>query len=260
MVLSTSLTYRIVEHRLKFSKVSATVMQKRALITGASRGIGVELTKQLAAAGWCVYATCRARTTELDSIDLNGGHVIENVDVTTSDGTSAILKGISERKIDLLINNAGMLGVETLDDLNVNSIRLQFEVNSLAPLLLTSALLKSGNISDGSKVTMISSVAGSMASQATGGVYGYRMSKAALNMASVLLANDLKPRGIPLLIIHPGAVDTAMLNKLTTSIGYSFPGVLTTAQSATEILKRIELTDMASSGKFFHVNGEEVPW
>jgi NAD(P)-dependent dehydrogenase (short-subunit alcohol dehydrogenase family) len=75
-------------------------MQKRALVTGASRGIGVELTKQLAAAGWCVYATCRARTTELDSINLNGGHVIENVDVATSDGTSAILKGISERKID----------------------------------------------------------------------------------------------------------------------------------------------------------------
>lgn len=240
--------------------VLAKDMQKRALVTGAGRGIGVELTKQLAAAGWCVYATCRTRTTELDSINLNGGQIIDNVDVTTTDGTSAILSGITERKIDLLINNAGALSVESLDDLNANSIRHQFEVNSLAPLLLTSALLKSGNISDGSKVAMISSVAGSMASQASGGVYGYRMSKAALNMASVLLANDLKPRGIPLLIIHPGAVDTEMLYKLTSTIGHSFPGVITTAQSASDILERIELTDIASSGKFYSVNGEQVPW
>lgn len=235
-------------------------MQKRALVTGAGRGIGVELTKQLAAAGWCVFATCRTPTTELSSINLNGGEIIEDVDFTTSGGTSKVLKGIMERKIDLLINNAGVLGVESLDDLNVESIRLQFEVNSLAPLLLTSALLHSGNIVHGSKVAMISSVAGSMASQGTGGVYGYRMSKAALNMAAVLLAKDLKPRGIPVLIIHPGAVDTAMLNKLTTTIGHSFPGVITTAQSAADILRRIELTDMASSGKFYHVNGDQVPW
>lgn len=232
---------------------------RTALITGASRGIGAELTRLLTSSGWRVFATCRSPTEELASINLNGGTVISGVDVTSNEGIAMILDGVKGTKLDLLINNAGTLGVEGLDDLDVDNVRLQFEVNSISPLLITSALVKSENLSSGSVVTMMSSIAASMSSQSSGGVYGYRMSKAALNMASVLLTHDLRPKGIAVLMIHPGAVDTDMLGKLIVKIGV-FPGIITTAESAAGILKRIELTNMETTGKFYHVNGNEMPW
>ena len=185
--------------------------------------------------------------------------MISGVDVTSNEGIAMILDGVKGTKLDLLINNAGTLGVEGLDDLDVDNVRLQFEVNSISPLLITSALVKSENLSSGSVVTMMSSIAASMSSQSSGGVYGYRMSKAALNMASVLLTHDLRPKGIAVLMIHPGAVDTDMLGKLIVKIGV-FPGIITTAESAAGILKRIELTNMETTGKFYHVNGEEMVW
>ena len=235
-------------------------MSRIVLITGAGRGIGLELTKQLASSGWVVYATCRTSTADLDSINLNGGHVIADVNVTSKDGISNILSAIKKTKLDLLINNAGVLGTESLDSLDVSSMMHQFEVNSLSPLLITAALVENGNLLSGSKVTMVSSAEGSMSCRSSGGVYGYRMSKAALNMASVLLAKDLEPKGIAILIIHPGAVDTDMLGKLISKIGDVIPDILTTSESAACIIRRIELTDMASSGKFYNVTGEEMAW
>lgn len=235
-------------------------MSKVVLITGAGRGIGLELTKQLASSGWVVFATCRSSTADLDSINLNGGHVISDVDVTSKDGISNIISAIKKTKLDLLINNAGVLGTESLDSLDVVSMMQQFEVNSLSPLLITAALLENGNLLSGSKITMVSSMEGSLSNRGVGGVYGYRMSKAALNMGSVLLAKDLEPKGISVLIIHPGSVDTDMCDDFMKKTGDVVPGVITTSESAKCIIQRIELTDLTSSGKFFDVAGNEVAW
>ena len=232
---------------------------RTALITGASRGIGAELTRLLTSSGWRVFATCRSPTEELIAINLNGGSVISGIDVTSNEGIALIVEGVKGIKLDLLINNAGYLGTESFDSLDADSIRLQFETNSLSPLLITSALVKNENLISGSKVTMMSSIAASMASQTSGGIYGYRMSKAALNMASVLLTHDLKPLGISVLIVHPGAVDTDMLDKLIARRGV-MPNIITTAESAVGLLKLVEQTSMETTGKFYHVDGSEMPW
>lgn len=235
-------------------------MSKVVLITGAGRGIGLELTKQLASSGWIVFATCRSSTADLNSINLHGGHVIEGVNVTSKDGISIITSAIKKTKLDLLINNAGVLGTESLDSLDVVSMMHQFEVNSLSPLLITAALLENGNLLSGSKIAMISSMEGSMSSRKFGGIYGYRMSKAALNMGSVLLAKDLEPKGISVLIIHPGSVATDMSNEFISKTGVINQDLMAASESAKCIIQRIELTDMASSGKFFSVSGEEIAW
>lgn len=237
---------------------------KVALVTGANRGIGLELTKQLVTKGWRVFASCRAPSDALNALNLNGGMVIDGIDVTSKEGISRIVNGVEGNRFDLIINNAGVLTLSEIDDLDADSIRHQFEVNTLSPLILTSALLKNDTIKSGAVITMVSSIGASIQSQKAApggsmGLYGYKMTKCALNMASVCLAKDLAPRGISVLIIHPGAVNTDMLDQLVLKMG-KIPGTISPSESADGILKRIELTTLETSGQFFHVDGTEMPW
>jgi NAD(P)-dependent dehydrogenase (short-subunit alcohol dehydrogenase family) len=230
--------------------VSAAGAGKIALVTGSNRGIGLELTRRLASAGWCVFATCRAESPELKQIPLNGGKIINGAELSSDEGVNKIVSETTGKKLDLVVNNAGILSVETLDALNPDAIRRQFEVNALAPLRLTAALRSS--LSSGSKVVFITSRMGSIADNGSGQYYGYRMSKAALNMAAVSLSKDLAPQGIVVQIVHPGMVDTDMTK--------AYGGGIPVSESVDGIMKRIEQASMATSGKFFHANGEELPW
>ncbi len=213
------------------------------VITGANRGIGLELCKQLLQKNANIIALCRTASPELKNLDLG---IIEGVDLR--EDPSLVVKKI-DKPVDILINNAGILLRESLEDLNVEQIRKQFEVNSIGPLRLSHAFLPL--LDHGAKIALITSRMGSIGDNESGARYGYRMSKAALNMAGVSLAHDLRLRGIAVAILHPGFVRTRMTN---------FNGLIDPPESATGLLERIDALTLENSGTFWHQNGEVLPW
>lgn len=217
-----------------------------ALITGGNRGIGLELCALLESRGVDVIAACREASPELSELDVR---VEEGVDVTSDEAVNGLAQRLEGIPIDLLINNAGILTEETLHDLDFDRIRRQLEVNSLGPLRVTHALLP--NLRRGSKVAIITSRMGSIGDNTSGSRYGYRMSKAAVNMASVSLAHDLRPQGIAVAVLHPGFVRTEM----TGGTGYVDPD-----EAAAGLLARIDELTLERSGGFWHANGERLPW
>ena len=216
------------------------------VVTGANRGIGLELCRQIAARGDEVVAACRAGSKELAEL---GVRVVEGVDVTEDAGHAALARATEGRAIDVLVHNAGILVPDALETLDPEVIRRSLEVNALGPLRLTKALLP--RLGKGSKVALMTSRMGSLADNTSGGMYAYRMSKAALNMAGVSLARDLAPKGVSVVILHPGFIRTDM----TGHAGNEDPPA-----AAKGLLARIDELGPASSGKFFHANGQELPW
>lgn len=224
-------------------------MVKTVLVTGSNRGIGLELCTQLKQRGFDVIATCRQSSSALKALDVE---VIENVDVSDSKSLAALVSTLAGRKIDWLINNAGIadgIAMDDIDDSAIASCKRLFEVNSLGPLLTTQALIN--NFSDDSKVGIITSRMGSIEDNDSGGSYGYRMSKAAVNAAGKSLSIDLKPQGIAVAILHPGWVRTDMT-------GHN--GLIDTDESASGLLARMDELTIDNTGSFWHSNGELLPW
>jgi NAD(P)-dependent dehydrogenase (short-subunit alcohol dehydrogenase family) len=215
-------------------------------ITGANRGIGLEMARQFKDRGDEVIAVCRKPSDALSSL---GVRIVDAVDVTDGVGIERLAEGLQGVELDVLINNAGVLSDESLDDLDIDRIRHQFEVNSLGPLRLTAALRR--NLGAGSKVAIITSRMGSIDDNTSGGRYGYRMSKAAVNMAGRSLAHDLKPDGVAVAILHPGFVRTEMTGHT---------GLIDPPESAAGIIARIDELTPETSGSFWHANGERLPW
>lgn len=234
---------------LFFNRIKTSIEKEKAmsnvLITGANRGIGLELSRQFSERGDQVIAVCRKSSAVLD--DLNVA-VITGIDVRDESSVRSLEKKLNGRRIDMLINNAGILESDTLDKLDFDSIKNQFDVNALGPLRVTSTLLP--NLKKNSKVIIITSRMGSIADNSSGAYYGYRMSKAAVNMAGMNLARDLYGKGIAVGILHPGMVATEM----TGGQGIS------PVESARGLINRIDALDLKKSGVFWHANGEELPW
>jgi NAD(P)-dependent dehydrogenase (short-subunit alcohol dehydrogenase family) len=217
------------------------------LITGANRGIGYEYCQQLLQRGDQPIAVCRQSLSELDAL---GIRVIDGIDVTQDRDVELLQKQLQGEQIDVLINNAAIIERVTLADLDIESIRRQFEVNAISPLRVTRSLL--GNLASGAKVVLMTSRMGSIADNTSGGSYGYRMSKVALCMAGKSLAYDLQPDGIAVAILHPGLVQTRMT-------GFSAAGI-TPATAVRGLLARIDQLTLANTGTFWHSNGEILPW
>ena len=217
------------------------------LVTGANRGIGLELVRQAHARGNDVVAACRTSSRELDAV---GCRVVEGVDVSRDDVGSALDEAFEAGEtIDVVVCNAGIGQSESLDSLDFDADRRQFEVNTLGPLRVTAALLP--RLRAGAKIAFVSSKAGSIGDRPSGGSYGYRMSKAALNMAGANLAQDLAPRGIHVAVVHPGFVRTQMTNG---------GGNVDPPEAAAGLIRRIDELDASRSGRFFHADGSEIPW
>lgn len=217
------------------------------VVTGANRGIGLALCEHLVERKSTVVATCRKASSDLRKL---GVEVVENVEVTEDAGIERLVAAVGKRSIDLLINNAGiLLWAKDFPELDVAGIRKQFEVNALAPLRVTAALRE--RLGRGSKVALVTSRMGSIDDNTSGGGYGYRMSKAALNMAGKSLAVDLKGAGIAVAILHPGMVKTEMIGGR---------GQVEPSDAARGLLTRIDELTLETSGGFWHANGERLPW
>ncbi|MFW3615031.1 SDR family oxidoreductase [Billgrantia antri] len=221
-------------------------MSSRVLITGANRGIGLALARHYHAEGWQVVGVCRTGSPELGEI---AEQVIEGVDVTRAEDVARLAEAVRGQRLELLINNAGLLHDESLGSLDFAAIQRQMEVNAYGPLRVTEALLD--NLGPGSKVANVTSRMGSIADNDSGGRYGYRASKAALNAFGKSLAIDLKPKGIAVALLHPGYVQTRMVN---------FGGLIPPEEAAAGIAARIAALTLETSGGFWHSNGEALPW
>jgi NAD(P)-dependent dehydrogenase (short-subunit alcohol dehydrogenase family) len=216
-----------------------------ALVTGANRGIGLSLVQHLTRRGDTVIACCRTPSEALEAT----GARIERLEVTDGEQIDALAERLGDTTLDLLIHNAGILRRNQLGQLDVDTIRQQFEVNALGPLRLTDGLRR--HLKRGSKVGIVTSRMGSIGDNTSGGAYGYRMSKAAVNAAGRSLAHDLKDQGVAVILLHPGWVQTDM----TAGRGNWGPD-----EAAAGLLARLDELDLDHTGTFRHASGEALPW
>ncbi|MGJ4728311.1 SDR family oxidoreductase [Luteimonas sp. SDU101] len=219
------------------------------LITGANRGIGLSLSQQLTARGDTVIGVCRQASPALVA---TGAQVIDGVDVADADAVASLPARLGAQSIDGLVLNAGIFTNETLDQLDAGAfarMQRQFEVNTLGPLRVAAALR--GRLAKGAKVGIITSRMGSVADNGSGAYYGYRASKAAVNAVGRSLAMDLAPRGIAVVLLHPGRVATEMLGG---------QGDIGPDDAATQLIARLDALTLADTGSFWHANGTPLPW
>ncbi|MDX1589153.1 MAG: SDR family oxidoreductase [Oleiphilaceae bacterium] len=221
-------------------------MSNHVVITGASRGIGLELARYYHQRGDRVTALCRRSSEPLSALEVR---VIEDVDVTDEAVVNRLPEDMNGETVDILFNNAGLLTDESLDTLDLDRIRHQFEVNALGPLKVTQALRPL--LREGSKVALMTSRMGSIADNDSGGRYGYRMTKAALNAAGKSLSVDLAPQGVAVAILHPGYVKTAMTGQT---------GHLEPQEAAQRLIQRVDELNLENTGSFWHSDGSRLPW
>lgn len=217
-----------------------------SIVIGANRGIGLELCRQLKGRGLDVLGVCRKSSAELEHL---GVRVEAGVDVTDPAGVQRLAHKVAPGSVDLLIHNAGVLQRHRLDEGVLESVRSQFEINTLGPIRVVAAMLH--GLHPGSKVALVTSRMGSITDNTSGGHYGYRISKAALNMAGVTLAHDLAKKSIALVLLHPGYVRTEMTGG---------QGEVEPSAAAAGMLARIDELTLATTGSFMHANGARLPW
>ena len=223
------------------------------VITGANRGIGLAMVGTWLARGAEVIATARdvKVATELNAMLANGKLRVLPLDVASDASVMAFADAVGETAVDVLVNNAGISGGwDTLADVSIDNILQVFNTNAAGTMRVTKALLPQVPKRTG-KLVHITSQMGSIEDNTSGGAYAYRMSKAALNIASKSLAVDLSGRGIISVVVHPGWVQTDMG-------GRSAP--VRPDESAENIVRLIERLTMDGTGKFFHAKGHEIPW
>ena len=216
------------------------------LVVGANRGIGLALCRRLKSLGRSVIATARQPSPALDALDLRVETGVEVTDDASVVGLAQRLEGVV---LDEMICNAGILREDDLDTPGMDDVRQQLEVNAVAPLRVVKALRR--NIRRGGKLALITSRMGSIGDNGSGGYYGYRMSKAALNAAGMSLARDLRGSGIAVAILHPGAVRTDMTDGA---------GNIEPDQSAKQLVDRLDALSLETTGTFWHANGQVLPW
>jgi NAD(P)-dependent dehydrogenase (short-subunit alcohol dehydrogenase family) len=233
-----------------------------ALVTGANRGIGLELVQQYASDGWRVIATCRDQqdADELNALASTAGEVrVEPLDLTDAASIEGLADRLAGTAIDVLINNAGTMGPLPLED-HIHRQRfggIDYDLwaqillaNTLGTVHLTEALIDNVAASTQKKIVMVSSTAGSIGGSDRTAM-AYTTSKAALNKASTIIARTVADRGVIVLVLCPGHVKTRLgIGGAGVEIDDSVTGIRTVVEGLT----------MADSGTFLRYNGESIPW
>lgn len=239
---------------------------KSVLITGTNRGVGLGLTQRYLLEGYQVYACCRhpESATDLQKLIPAFSHLtLIELDVSQPDQIEHLKTILEEKPIDLLINNAGVLGTNesasglvgqhetTFGGIEANAWLEVLKVNTVAPLLIAQALFR--NLQQGNQKTIvnISSIMGSISENEMGGYYVYRSSKAALNAITKSMAIDFKPYDIIAAAIHPGWVKTDMGGQ------HAHITVEESVEGITNVIRNLSLKD---SGSLINYEGKIIAW
>ncbi len=224
------------------------------VITGANRGIGFELTRRFLQADAKVIATCRnpGDASALNALSAEGRLDLFPLELTDGASVSAFCAGLSGRRVDILINNAGIMGGErqSLEKMDYAAWLRAFEVNTLAPFRMATALLGNLKRAERPRIVTLSSQMASLARKSTGS-YAYRSSKAALNKVMQVLALELTADGIIVCPVHPGWAKTDMGGPAAD---------ITAQESAAGLFDLIGSLTQEQSGRFWTWQGEEHPW
>eukprot|EP00873_Tetraselmis_striata_P023774 jgi/Tetstr1/444038/TSEL_031977.t1 len=246
-------------------------------ISGASKGLGLELCKQLLARGDTVYALVRTATETLQALACDKLTVVPGIDVAKDDVGDKVGAALEGVRVDVLVCNAGaygsssadgpmaMFATQNLENVTMDVMREAFELNTLGPLRLTKALLPMIPTNAGAKIVITTSLLGSIGDNSGGGSYAYRTAKAGVNQVGKSLAIDLQEKGIAVRLIHPGMVATDFAgpdaSKIPEGMRKNMRGV---EESVVGMLQAIDGLDMSATGTFVHANyGEGVkpcPW
>ncbi|MBT8419785.1 MAG: SDR family oxidoreductase [Gammaproteobacteria bacterium] len=228
------------------------------LITGANRGIGLELTRQYVDDGWTVFACCRSPETAhaLNDLAAGGSSVdVYRLDVTDADQRASLAARLRGKPIDILCNNAGISGnwaTQGFGQCQADEWLKVLHINVIAPMLMTQDFVENVAVSERKIIANISSGIGSISNaNVLDGRYIYRSSKAALNMLSVSCAYDLAERGIVVVALHPGWVRTDMGGSNAT---------LCVEESVTALRKNLARITFSDSGRFIDIDGGTIPW
>ena len=226
------------------------------LITGANRGIGLELTEQFAEDGWQVLACCRnpADAGQLQALIERGLDIeLHALDVTDYEQMATLASQLDKRPIDILLSNAGIYGSKGVGfgEVEAQEWRQVLEVNTIAPLMLVQAFVEQVAASQQKLVAVISSKVGSIADNSGGGGYVYRSSKTAVNQVVKSLSIDLADREISVISLHPGWVQTEMGGP---------NAEISTHESVSGLKNILQSAGRAQSGQFIEFNGDRIPW
>ena len=232
------------------------------LVTGASRGLGLEMVRQFVGDGWRIYACCRTPDTAADLAALaaqsDGAITLHTLDVSKPAQIAALADEFRGTPIDMLVNNAGLLGC-TIDDqapasfgtIDYEAWLEVHEINTMAPLRVTEAFVDHVAQSDMKLLFFMSTHMGSITDLADGGLYSYRSSKAALNLLVKALSIDLASRGVRTIAVHPGWVSTDMGSPAAP---------VTPPESIAGIRRVVAGYDGGQTGRFYQYDGKELPW
>lgn len=229
------------------------------LITGANRGIGLELARQYTARGWQVIATARKPAEAAALAEIAKAHAnlsVEMLDVADSASIDRLGVKLAGRPIDILVHNAGISGgvpAQMLGRMDYDVFRQVLEVNAIGPMHLSEKLLPNIRASSQKKIVLLGTSEASFGRIDAGRLYWYRASKAAAHMLMLNLAYDLKGRQVAVGVINPGPVDTDMMK------GVRMP-LQPPAEAVGKVIAIVDRMNVENTGKFWDYNGGQLPW
>jgi 2-glutathionyl-2-methylbut-3-en-1-ol dehydrogenase len=229
-----------------------------ALIVGADRGIAHAMARHLHARGDQVIAACFGDGADLAAL---GIAVEPGIDVTSDEAVTGLGKRLEQRgvRLDLLVHVAGIMHLDTLDTVDLDDVRRQFEVNTIGPLRVIRELR--GLLVDGAKVGILTSRVGSLGDNSSGRDYAYRISKAAANMVALNLHHDLARHGVMVQALHPGMVRTHLLDVIDPGEMQRYAAAFVAPEeAAAQLVAVLDALRPEEAGRFQHANGSFLPW